>query len=317
MIVLRSFLFLSGIWFASLAFAEEFALYEPSDGRTPIEAGFFGFSSDVFDQSGFYKADAAFTTFDSTASIKLRAGYLSHGGITGNQFHTAAPVLCADQGFQLHWEMAILEEHHETHDTAGFSVLVLDKRGRGINLGFWKDRIWAYEGGEFPTLFAQSEHAGLMNSDKFSHYSIMIAGDHYTLYLESIEVLKGPVRDYHAWPGIAIPLAAIYDPYEVPNMIFFGDDTQMAKSIVQLGRIAIETALQSISTPSPKLHLHRGPNGTATLSWSAEPNEPLRLEVSQDLRNWQADGILQTDGSGQGHRSFQTIGTYFLRLSQQ
>ena len=117
-------------------------------------------------------------------------------------------------------------------DRAGFSLIVLSSDKRGIELGFWKDRIWAQEGGTGSTLFTQAEGAAFDTQSARRPYALAVQGDTYTLSSNGTPILSGNLRDYSAFNGFP-------DPYETPNLIFLGDDTSSAGANIDLAYVAV------------------------------------------------------------------------------
>jgi Ca2+-binding RTX toxin-like protein len=139
-------------------------------------------------------------------------------------------------------------------DRAGFSVIAISSDGKfGIELGFWKDRIWAQDDGttqknpslepdaaptsNFRTLFTQAEGVGFTTTS-LVNYDLTVLGDTYTLFADSNAILSGKLRDYSAFTHPVLP---VLDVYEKPNFIFFGDNTPSARANIDLNRVAVTT----------------------------------------------------------------------------
>ena len=120
-------------------------------------------------------------------------------------------------------------------DRAGFSLIVVSSDKRAIELGFWKDRIWAQADGaaEPPAgpLFTQAEGAAFNTQVGRIPYTLVVQGDAYTLSSTGTPILSGKLRDYSAFNGLP-------DPYETPNLIFLGDDTAAAGAKIDLAYVA-------------------------------------------------------------------------------
>jgi hypothetical protein len=150
---------------------------------------------------------------DTTSDSALRAGYFRFD-----------QVLDSAAGVRLSFSAQLLTEVHASDDRAGFSVILLDSASRGIELGFWTDRIWAQRG---PT-FEQAERYAI-STDSLIDYSLELQRGSYTLSAGGTPILTGPLRDYSS-SGF---------PYDVKNFIFFGDDTTSARASVDLTAISI------------------------------------------------------------------------------
>jgi Ca2+-binding RTX toxin-like protein len=136
-------------------------------------------------------------------------------------------------------------------DRAGFSVIAISSDGKyGIELGFWKDRIWAQDDGttqknpslepdtalasNFRTLFTQAEGVNFTTTN-LENYDLSVLGDTYTLFANGNTILSGKLRDYSAFPN------GLLDVYEKPNFIFFGDNTPSARANIGLNQVAVTT----------------------------------------------------------------------------
>jgi hypothetical protein len=157
-------------------------------------------------------------------------------------FSRSTPQLVLDRvvGYTISFTVQVEQEDHsgsdrnndEIEDRAGFSLIVLSSDKRGIELGFWKDRIWAQEGGTGSTLFTQAEGAAFDTQSGRRPYTLAVQGDTYALSSNGAPILSGNLRDYTA-------LSSPPDPYETPNLIFLGDDTSSASAKIQLAYVAV------------------------------------------------------------------------------
>jgi hypothetical protein len=109
---------------------------------------------------------------------------------------------------------------------------VLSSDKRGIELGFWTDRIWAQEGGSGNTLFTQAEYAPFDTQSARMPYALAVQGDIYMLSSNGTPILSGKLRDYTAFNDFP-------DFYKTPNLIFVGDDTRTASAAIGLAYVAV------------------------------------------------------------------------------
>jgi len=230
-------------------------LYDPTLGggtQTPADQGWLfppGTGATV-------SATSAGTVLDTTASRSIQAGFSTHDPIFKTQIHPAAPVLDRLAGFVLSFDLALMAEDHDPnkddngdgkHDRAGFSVLVVTSDLRAIELGFFAadlpgnpNGVWAQA--DSP-LFTQAEGADvtLAPIGTMVRYHLTVLGNQYWLSAQTApgSTLTGSLRDYTPWPGIPVPPFGTFDPYDTPNLVFFGDDTTSAGATVTLGRIEV------------------------------------------------------------------------------
>ncbi len=116
----------------------------------------------------------------------------------------------------------------------------------GIELAFWAGEIWAQDddtqGG---SLFTHAEGVAYTTT-VFSTYDLYIISDTYKLQANNESLLNGRLRDYSNFGGLPpIVPDPIRDPYEIPNLIFLGDDTSSASARFKLDYVALEISQNS------------------------------------------------------------------------
>ncbi len=181
------------------------------------------------------------TTLDTVTRTSDLAGYFANSGLY--------PPLNRTTGYALTFVTEVITETHAgsdkngdgVDDRAGFSVIVLSSDKKGIELGFWTDRIWAQEGGSGGNLFTQAEGVTFTTTSLIT-YSLTIDGDTYNLAANGASILAGPVRDYTAFSDFP-------DVYETPNLIFLGDDTSSAKAKITLKTVTLRSPLFQVFLP--------------------------------------------------------------------
>src|SRR5579859_1651448 len=82
--------------------------------------------------------DTNSTVLSTTLDIKNMAGYFGNPANVSTLDRTA--------GYTLTLSAQLIDEQHANQNRAGFSVIALSSDKLGIELGFWKDQIWAQEG---------------------------------------------------------------------------------------------------------------------------------------------------------------------------
>jgi hypothetical protein len=148
----------------------------------------------------------------------------------------AFPTLDRTKGFELAFSVAVESESHANNDRAGFSVILLGADARGIEVGFWTDRIWAQNDNP---LFTQGEGVAT-DTTADRTYRLQIAGDNYKLLEGATEMLTGSVRNY----------ATFGTPYNLSNYVFVGDNTTSAAASVRLGAMSLQSDLTSVPEPT-------------------------------------------------------------------
>lgn len=149
------------------------------------------------------------------------------------------PTLDPDVGFTIAFDLTILNESSAAN-RAGFSLIVVSSdNSKEIELGFkteGADHVFA-QGANFQE--AESSSATLDFSTTQT-YSLDIEGDTYSLEAGGVEILSGSLRDYNFDPLTSDPpLPEDANPYELPNFIFLGDNTDQAHAEFTLGEVSV------------------------------------------------------------------------------
>jgi hypothetical protein len=248
--------------------------------------------------SNYFSAGDGVTLLDTRYSTPLFAGWSTHGLITGNQIHPAAPVLDVLTGFSVRFQLAVDEEQHDTApdlngdglaDDAGFALAVLASDQRGVRLNWWQDRIWASDddtaGG---TLLAQAEGVAQdpVRNSQLRDYTLTMFREAWRLSVDGGMILEGRRRDYRNHPGLRVNAAITLNALNKANIIAPGDPSTEASAVVRLGPIAVESFFvpEAAAIPVPLRE-----EGQFRLGWSSIPGRHYRVEWSDDLLGWEAD----------------------------
>jgi hypothetical protein len=237
---------------------------------------------------------AEWTTTDGSTWLDTTALRNEQAGIA-----RLAPVaLDRAFGFAIEFVVRVAEEEHSSEDRAGFSVIVLDQEARGIELGFWEDRVFAQAD---EPLFTRAEEASLDWSAGALRFSLVFQQTGYTLHRDGVLLLAGLLRDYSAFTGF-------FDVYETPNFLFFGDDTTSAAAKAELRRIALIGPVQ--------LSLERSASegGAVSLRWEGVPGTGYGVERSNDMQEWDRLATVTSDDADFAFDLPEEDATGFLRV---
>jgi hypothetical protein len=187
------------------------------------------------------------TTLDTTPARSESAGYFA-GILT-----KTLPTLNRMTGYTVRFTVQITSEQHVNNDRAGFSIIALSSDHKGIELGFWKDHIWAqnYDG---TTQFTHGEDAEFNTTAALTAYDLTISGDTYTLRSGGNVVLTGNLRNYSGF-GL---------PYNTPNFLFLGDNTSSAQAKILFSFASL--TLGTPATPTPTITATSTPPTTTATS---------------------------------------------------
>ncbi len=266
------------------------ALYDPTLGTVPSAQGWSYVSLPIAAQMSF--ADGA-TVLNTTAATQILAGFS----------RVSPTILDRNMDFTVAFSLKVNSEDHGTRvDRAGVSVTVLASDRKGIELGFWADRVWAQS--DSP-MFTHAEEAAFNTTVVAVNYTLTMVGNTYTLFANGESLLTGPVRDYTGFVGAI-------DPYETPNFLFVGDNTTSARASMSLG--SVEVASASPEPPALGIEAHLG---GIRLSWPATP-EAWTLEATEQLgssENWQSINPTVETANGQNYANLPASdGGRFFRL---
>jgi len=199
-------------------------LYDGSLGTLPGSQGFIYIPS-PFPGSSIQTITNSVTTLNTTPVQSDKAGYFVLPNVV--------PILDRAKGYTVSFTSQVISETHSTNDRAGFSVIALSSDKRGIEIGFWQDKIWAQEyiAGVGNPHFIHAEEAAYNTSAALTIYDLTILGDAYTLFVGQTSILSGKLRDYSSFGA----------PYTTQNFIFLGDDTTSAKATLKLSDVSATT----------------------------------------------------------------------------
>jgi len=268
---------LSGLFF--LIFASASHSYPPAlfaDGKTVVL--YDAASGDIPGTSVIRFTDfppgVALPTFSDGATVvdTTISGTDTYAGWVSSEATTPGfPILDRTAGVRVNFTVQVESEAHTNNDRAGFSVIILDKDAKGIELSFWENEIWVKSDDSTVGLFKHGEGIAFATS-ALTDYQVTFVGDTYTLTSNAEPLLTGPLRDYSAFAGFP-------DPYETPNFLFLGDNTTSAQARIRLRFVSVTgtepviptSTISSTSTNSPLPTASSMPQPNATPASSLPP----------------------------------------------
>ncbi len=133
----------------------------------------------------------------------------------------------------------LTEAHGERTSRSGCSVIVLGGDGKGVELAFWTNEVWA-QTDAFDHSTGTEAHA--FDTTKASAaYTLRVAEGKYDLSVDGTTLLRGNLHNY-ALRGPAIP-------YKLTNYLFIGDDTTSAAAQFNIAHVDITPASVTRSKP--------------------------------------------------------------------
>jgi Ca2+-binding RTX toxin-like protein len=164
------------------------------------------------------------------------------------------------------FQLALTSETHNNNNRAGLSLTAISQDRQGIELGFWSNRIWAQRQG-----FTQNPNESVpFSTQALVSYDLLVINSRYYLTANNQLILQGSLQNYTA---NGLP----YDPYQTPNFLFLGDNTNSADATVTLARLGVATP--TLGTPQADTLV--GNNGDDLINGRAG-NDVLRGGAGQD-----------------------------------
>lgn len=210
---------------ATLAHAAvEQVLYNGSLGNLPAAQGWL-YMPTPSPGSAVQAATPVGVLLDTTLVTTDRAGYF-------NAFLPGSPDMDCAAGFTVRIDLQLLAESHASADRAGFSLIVLDKNKKGLELEFWPGEVWAqHDAITGPDYFTHAEGVAFDTTAEMARYELAFFGGQYRLMIDGQWKMSGLVRDYTGYVGAI-------DPYETPNLLFFGDNGGSSSSSATISRLS-------------------------------------------------------------------------------
>jgi hypothetical protein len=208
------------------------------------------------------------TVVDTTIS-----GTDTYAGWVASEVTTPGfPILDQAVDVRVNFTVQVDSEAHTNNDRAGFSIIILDKDAKGIELSFWENEIWVKSDEGTGGLFKHGEGVAFGTST-LTDYQVLFMGNVYTLTANAQPLLTGPLRDYSAFAGFP-------DPYQTPNFLFLGDNTTSAQARFRLRFLSV-TGMEPVvptntgAIPLPTASSTSQPQLTATSNPSLSPSKPI------------------------------------------
>lgn len=168
------------------------------------------------------------TILDTMADNGMYAGY----------FKVSPVKLDRNKGYTVKFKVRVTSQSSASNNRAGFSIIVnsdarIGTQPYGIELGFWKNSIWAQNVG----FSSRGEEKSIKTSSPWRTYTLAVQGDQYQLFVNNFPkpILQGQLRQYTGFnPPDGVP-----NVYKIPNLIFLGDDTTSASARVMISSVEV------------------------------------------------------------------------------
>ena len=200
--------------------ARAVVLYDAAAGTLPSAQGWFT-SSTAGAVAGSQSVAGGVLTIDSTG-----AGVVAFGNA---RFSPVA--LDATSGYAVDFLLKLLSESHASANRAGFSLLLVGSNpAQSVELSFWDDRVWvpSFDAAD-PDRFVQGAGAAFDTTAAMTDYRLVVQGGGYSLSAGGQALFSGTLQNY----------AAGGSPYNMANVVFFGDNSSRGSAAVALGAVSV------------------------------------------------------------------------------
>lgn len=183
---------------------------------------------------------------DSNGNDAEYSGYSNYNPLTSSFVNPDFPTLDQKNGYSIFFNLSLDTANDffdQNNNRAAFSITVIGAEKKGIEIGFDSDQIFAQNEN-----FTQGEiQSWATNVSR--DYQLTVSENSYKLLANTDEglstIINGSLRNYNFDPLNSSP-SLNFNPYEIPNFLFFGDNTGEAHGTFTLGKIAVETASEEV-----------------------------------------------------------------------
>ena len=192
------------------------------------------------------------TRIEGNSSGNGYLGYSNYNPATSSFVSESSPInspfptLDRNQGYSIFFDVAVNPiVDTDINNRAAFSVIAISSDLKGVEIGFdIDDRIFAQNDGDTDGAasgFTSGETASF-NINNNTSYELRIKGSGYQLFdrNNSTLILSNMLRDYDYNEANSDP-PLTFDPYETPNFLFFGDNTDRASGTFTLGAVSVSS----------------------------------------------------------------------------
>jgi hypothetical protein len=166
----------------------------------------------------------------------LGANSLDDLDVDFNVVNALFPVLDASVGYTLEFTLTLNSEASGAN-RAGFSLIMMNNTTQGVELAFKGDRIFA-QSANFTEV--ATENAPLNSIGRAINYTLDVSDNRYELLADGASLFSGLLRDFNFDPALSDPPLP-FSPYDLPNLLFFGDNTDQGRADFTLGAISLFT----------------------------------------------------------------------------
>ena len=214
---------------------------------------------------------------DTNAANAIYSGYANYNPIPipsyVNPLNISANTLNQTTGYTLNFR-ANLDSTINVSDLvikprAVFSVIAISSDLMGIEIGFLPSSIFA----QSASFLAPAQVSSTIITSVTTDYSLVIFNNTYALSSGATPIISGALQSYNFNPAVNIP-PLLFNPYQTPSFIFFGDDTSEASGTFTLNSASLDTTAVPFEF-SPTYGLLALGTGVAFKNWRKKQEKQL------------------------------------------
>ena len=157
---------------------------------------------------------------DTDANLAKYSGYSNYNPITSIFVNSPLPyTLDQSLGYSIFFNFTLNSTTGNVPNRAAFSITAIGVGNQGIELGFESNSIFAQNAN-----FTPGENQSFTTNSN-TNYELRVNSSTYQLFANSSQILTGPLRTYNFNPLTSNPPLGTFNPYQISNFIFFGDNT--------------------------------------------------------------------------------------------
>lgn len=178
---------------------------------------------------------------DTNANLAEYSGYSNYNPITSTFVNSPLPyTLDQSLGYSIFFNVTLDSTTSNDPNRSAFSITAIGVGNLGIELGFESNSIFA-QNANFTSGESQS-----FTTNSNPNYELRVSGSNYQLFANSSQILTGSLRTYNFNPLTSDPPLGTFNPYEIPNFIFLGDNTGQEDGEFTLRSASVTTNTASI-----------------------------------------------------------------------
>lgn len=209
---------------------DERVLYDAAEGTDPDEQGWIYLSNFIDGSQVVRYTENGVHRLNTMEDVSEMAGYFGTN-------HPQIGVLDRQKGFSITVNMRLLDDINTSQNRGGFSVILLSEDLMGTEVVFTQDTIWVYT-----EYFFIAEQIPFDVVAGFTEYTISVENSQYEVTANDEVILSGLLRNYSGFGT----------PYNVPNFIFFGDNTSRSGSDILISKIILRKNLETMPPEIPE-----------------------------------------------------------------